>query len=206
MTSKNRKITILLGLALMMLFCSAKTQPALAYATALSVQGGGDVAQGTFKVSIIAENIPSDNKMYGWELVLNWTAGVINCTAETINYGIWVSYLGPWIPYPIDNAKGEYHQSLTGRSPATPVSGTYWLVNVTFTTVKGPCNSTGLTLKAAPGYVYCLLNNLSEEIPHDYIQANIHVVPEFPSLYFVPPLLILSAFPLVIKKLIKKRR
>jgi len=126
-----------------------------------------------FVVSIIAENIPSDNKMFGWEFILNWTPGLINCTLETINYGYWPAYLGPWIPYPIDNIKGEYHQSLTGRTPSTPVSGTYWLVNLTFQIVQAPVKGgtliSNLTLQHAPGYTaYCLVNSDGDEIPHAY--------------------------------------
>ncbi|OGD48495.1 hypothetical protein A3K79_02535 [Candidatus Bathyarchaeota archaeon RBG_13_46_16b] len=130
----------------------------------------------TFIISIIAENIPTDNGMYGWEFVLHWTPGMINCTTETINYGLWSAFLGPWIPVPIDNVNGEYHQSLTARSPAVALSGTFWLVNLTFTITQAPPTggilTTSLALTKAPGYaLYCLVNAAADEIPHGLVDG-----------------------------------
>jgi len=130
----------------------------------------------TFIISIIAENIPTDNRMYGWEFVLHWTSGMINCTTETINYGLWSAFLGPWISVPIDNVNGEYHQSLTARLPAVAVSGTFWLVNLTFTMTQAPPTggilTTSLALTKAPGYaLYCLVNVAADEIPHGFVDG-----------------------------------
>jgi len=129
----------------------------------------------TFKISIIVENIPADNGMYGWEIVLNWDSTAINCTKEDINYNIWPAFLGPWVSNPIDNVNGKYHQSLTARSPSTPVSGTYWLVNLTFTITEEPSPggmiTSNLELKPAPGFIYCLVNYAGDEIPHNFING-----------------------------------
>jgi hypothetical protein len=123
----------------------------------------------TFQISIIAENVTD---FYGWEFYLTWTPGMINCTTETINYAIWTAFLGPWVSPSINNVNGEYHQSLTARSPATPQTGTFWLVNLTFTITQEPSSggtlSTDLTLEPALGYVYCLLDDNGNEIPHQY--------------------------------------
>jgi len=119
----------------------------------------------TFTVSVVAEDIPADNGMYGWEFILTWTPGLVNCTAEEINFNIWPYFLGPWVSDPIDNANGQYHQSLTARSPSNPVSGTYWLVNLTFTVIAEPSNSVNFTLQPAPGFTYCLLNSAAIAVP-----------------------------------------
>jgi hypothetical protein len=130
----------------------------------------------TFGVSIIAENISTGNAMYGWEFVLQWTPGLINCTGETLNSGIWPAHSGPWVSTPVDNTKGEYHQSITARTPSTPVSGTYWLANLTFKIAQAPPTggtlTTNLTLTEVEGYTaYCLLNFDGDEIPHGYING-----------------------------------
>jgi len=129
----------------------------------------------TFKISVIAENIPTDNGMYGWEIILAWNPTAINCTREEINYNIWPAFLGPWVSKPIDNVNGKYHQSLTARAPSTPVSGTYWLVNLTFTITKEPPSggtiTSDLELKPAPGFTYCLVNYDGDEIPHNFING-----------------------------------
>ena len=123
----------------------------------------------TFEISIIAEDVEG---LYGWELILMWSPGLINCTEEEINYNIWSYFNGPWVSDPIDNEKGEYHQSLTGRYPASAVSGTFWLVNLTFQIIEEPgagrTLQTPLTLSPAPGYTYCLLDQSAEEIPHNF--------------------------------------
>ncbi|NWG10793.1 hypothetical protein HXY33_03455 [Candidatus Bathyarchaeota archaeon] len=121
----------------------------------------------TFKISIIVENVAD---FYGWEFFLTWTPGMINCTTETINFGVWPAFLGPWVSPSIDNVAGTYHQSLTARAPSTPKTGTFWLVNLTFTITQAPPDggtlSTDLTLEPAAGYVYCLLDDQGNELPH----------------------------------------
>jgi hypothetical protein len=128
----------------------------------------------TFKVSVIAQNILSPG-MYGWEFVLKWNASLINCTLEEINLGIFSAFLGPWVAVPINNVKGEYHQSVTGKAPATVVTGPFWLVNLTFVITQAPASGNTLTcnleLAAAPGYVYGLLDADANEIPHDFING-----------------------------------
>jgi len=127
----------------------------------------------TFTISIIAENVEN---FYGWEFIVSWTAGVINCLSEEINTGIWPYYQGPWVTDPIDNDKGEYHQSLTAKAPSEPVSGTFWLVNLTFEIAApapyGDVISTPIEVVPAPGYTaYVLLDPAGDEIPHDYVQG-----------------------------------
>jgi len=130
----------------------------------------------TFTISIIAENIVNqEGGMYGWEFWLYWTPGIINCTKEEINYRIWPSYNGPWIADPIDNEAGTYHQSLTARAPSQPVTGTYWLVNLTFQIVKAPLTGgtlqTQLDIEPPSGMTYCLVDKYAGEIPHEYING-----------------------------------
>ncbi|MCD6445471.1 hypothetical protein J7L49_01615 [Candidatus Bathyarchaeota archaeon] len=131
----------------------------------------------TFTVSIIAD-VVSPDEFFGWEFILTWTPGIINCTGETINYNLWGgNFLGPWVSTPIDNNAGTYHQSLTGKSPGTPVSGTYWLVNLTFVIVAEPeygeVLNTTLHLEKAPGFTaYCLLDGEGNEIQHYYVDGN----------------------------------
>ena len=132
----------------------------------------------SFDISIVAENVTG---LFGWELVLRWTPGVINCTAETCNMKIWGTgnALGPWDANPINNTSGKYHQSVTGRAPGTPQSGTFWLANLTFIIVEEPdymsVVHTQLHLEKPPGYVaYCLLSALpkpNDEIPHNYVHG-----------------------------------
>ncbi len=182
-----KKTTIIaLTLCSILLFVPGILLPKMVFAqtpTALKVQpqtnsfkdDTTDVGD-TFTISIIASDIPVDNPFYGWEFVLAWTPGLINCTTETINFGVWTGFLGPWVPTPIDNVKGEYHQSLTGKAPATAVSGTFWLANLTFTIVKAPAPgetlTSDLTLEIAPGYIaYCLLTMTGDEIPHEFIDG-----------------------------------
>jgi hypothetical protein len=127
----------------------------------------------TFTISIIAENIPSPG-FYGWEFWLSWTPGVINCTLETLNTGIWSAY-SVWVSEPIDNAAGTYHQSMTARYPATPKTGTYWLANVTFKICKAPATggsiNSPLTISPPEGMTYCLGDKEANSIPHDYIHG-----------------------------------
>ena len=127
----------------------------------------------TFTISIIADIVPPD-EFYGYDFVLRWTPGIINCTGETINFGLWQgNFLGPWVTDPIDNTIGYYRQSLTGKSPGTPESGTFWLVNLTFQIVAEPgygeVIDTELHLEKAEGYdAYCLIDIDTSEIEHYY--------------------------------------
>jgi hypothetical protein len=124
----------------------------------------------TFAISIIAENVPSPG-FYGWELYLSWTPSVIDCTTQTLDTAIWTPY-NTWVPTPIDNVAGTYHQAMTGQAPATPAVGTFWLVNLTFTIVATPLPGqtleTPLTISPAAGATYCLGDMGADEIPHDF--------------------------------------
>lgn len=138
-----------------------------------------------FNVSIIVENVVD---LYGWELVLTWSAGAVNCTNETINYEIWGDgcFLGPWIDLPIDNANGRYWQSLTAKPPGNPQNGSFWLVNLTFQIVTQSPSSTNFTIQKPEGYYsYCLLDMYGEEIPHQYQNQHVTIVPEFHEFYLL---------------------
>ncbi|NWG10795.1 hypothetical protein HXY33_03465 [Candidatus Bathyarchaeota archaeon] len=130
----------------------------------------------TFEISVRAEDVVG---LFGWEFVLTWTPGMINCTLEELNFNIWGAgnFLGPWVSPSIDNVAGTYHQSLTGKAPGTPKDGTFWLANLTFVIIQEPGYGevlhTELHLQKAAGFVaYCLLDSGSNEIPHDYIHGN----------------------------------
>ena len=130
----------------------------------------------TFTISIIAQDIiDQEGGMYGWEFQLKWTPGIINITSEELNYDFWSSNSGPLVANPIDNAAGTYHQALSARAPSEPVTGTYWLANLTFQIIRAPSEGgilqTNLTLEPAPGFVYCLVDKSAGEIPHDYIHG-----------------------------------
>jgi hypothetical protein len=130
----------------------------------------------TFKISIIAENIPNqEGGMAGWELILSWTPGLINCTAQQLNYAYWPSNSGPLVASPIDNVLGTYHQALSSRTPSNPVTGTYWLVNITFKITRAPPEggslSTNMTLQPAPGLAYLLIDIYGNEIHHEFING-----------------------------------
>jgi hypothetical protein len=128
----------------------------------------------TFKISIMAQDVASPG-FYGWQLVLSWTPGLINCTLETINYAIWPTFLGPWVPVPIDNINGKYEQSLTGRSPSVPRTGTWWLVNLTFQIIQAPLEGhtlqTSLTISPGAGSDYCLADKNANPIPHGFVHG-----------------------------------
>ncbi|MEM1589540.1 MAG: cohesin domain-containing protein, partial [Candidatus Bathyarchaeia archaeon] len=137
-----------------------------------------------FTVSIIIENVPEPG-FYGWELVLSWTPGVINCVEETLNFKLWMDpatgkyyYNGPWVTEPIDNEAGTYWQSLTGKAPAEPSTGTFWLVNLTFQIVKPPPYGgevfTMLHLAPKPPANYCIADKTAREIPHDFQDGEYH--------------------------------
>jgi len=132
-----------------------------------------------FNVAIIAENIPSQaGGMAGWELILSWTPGTINCIGETINLDYWPFNSGPLMADPIDNENGHYHQSLTLRNPSMPVTGSYWLVNLTFQSVAAPTPlATDLIIEPAPGLTFCLVDGIAVEIPHDFVYGRVTVTP-----------------------------
>jgi len=154
-----------------------------------------------FTVSVVAENILEDNGMYGWEIVLTWPQGLVNCTEETLNLNIWPSYLGPWVTDPIDNDNGKYWQSVTATAPSDPVSGTYWLVNLTFTVIAEPCNYVNFTFELPQGYAaYCLLNQNAEEIPHEFQGSEPHIVPEFPTMFMLATVFTITTALLASKK------
>ena len=206
---KNRT-TLLVGLTLTMLLCGiflGKAQADLP-TTILKIEAPAEVEAGeTFTASVIAQDVTD---FYGWEFIVNWTAGTIDCTGETLNTAIWGganTYLGPWIPVPINNVTGEYHQSLTLKVPGVAASGTFWLTNVTFQVIKGPCNTTDLNFKLAPGYIaYCLIDSNAEEIPHQFVKVSVHVIPEFATFLMLPLLMIFSTSSLVIAKKMRRHR
>ena len=171
--------SILLAILLILGIAAVLPMPAKCEATVLKVEPSelhfwSDTTPpgATFTISIIIENVPEPG-FYGWEFFLSWTPGVINCTEEVLNLNLWDgNYLGPWVPDPIDNEAGQYHQSLSGRSPGEPEVGTFWLVNLTFVIVEPApymgVISTNLTLSPPPGSNYCIGDIEGNEIPHDY--------------------------------------
>jgi hypothetical protein len=156
----------------------------------------------TFIVSIWAENVNSSQGTppgcFGWEFQLSWTAGVVNCTTETLNLALWGTgnYLGPWVVTPINNVAGTYHQSLTGRAPGVPVTGNFWLANLTFLVLQGgggifQVSQTDLNVAAFPPSTYILADKQATQIPHAFIQAHVDFVPEF--VQAIPLLIIMLA-------------
>jgi hypothetical protein len=178
------KLVTMLTIAMMLLGAFAALPVRSTLPTALSVVPSTidkwsdvDHVTDTFTVDIVAD-VVSPDAFFGWELVLEWTPGVIDCTLEALNTALWGAgnYLGPWIPVPIDNVAGEYHQSLTGKAPGVPVTGTFTLVTLTFAIVASApfmgVVTTNLHLKIAEGYIaYCLLDGASEEIVHSFNDA-----------------------------------
>jgi hypothetical protein len=207
--TKRKHIAVLLVLmfALLSYGCFSRNAHANPDTVLKVVPSSVSPATGTnFTISVIAENVSG---LYGWEFVLTWTPGVINCTKQACNMLIWGedNALGPWMTHPIDNVAGEYHQSVTATSPGTPQTGTFWLVNVTFYTILGQGNLTTLHLQKAEGYTaYCLIDDSANEIPHLYQDGNVDVVPEFPAILMLPLLMILSTASLVAVKSIRKRK
>jgi hypothetical protein len=159
----------------------------------------------TFNISIIVENVEG---LYGWELILTWAPSVVNCTDEMINYDIWGvdNFQGPFVTMPIDNLNGKYWQSLTGKPPGVPKSGTFWLVNLTFLIVGSFPASTDFIIQKAEGYeAYCLLDIDAEEIPHQYQPNHVNIIPEFQGFYTLA-LMILSTVSLILVKFNNKIR
>lgn len=201
---------LLLLLAILMSFVYLSKVNAQEPVTVLKIESPAEVGPPgqNFTISIIAENIPEDNRMFGWEIVIRWTPGLINCTGETLNYNIWGAgnFLGPWVTQPIDNVNGKYWQSLTGKVPGTPVSGTYWLVNLTFIVIGEPCNNVPFSFELPPGYTaYCLLNADAEEIPHQYQPATPHIMPEFNSIFIIFTAIVAFTAPIAARRYLKKK-
>jgi len=172
---KNRLIALLLTIALLSsvlaifpvkaLPCNIKVEP-----PSVTFWSGTDPPGTPFTVSIIIENIP-DPGFYGWEFWLYWDAGDINCTGEVINT-VWPANSGPLVATPIDNAAGTYHQGVAARSPSTPLTGTFWLANLTFIIVRpapymGSVH-TDLTIGPPEGMTYCIVDQSATEISHTF--------------------------------------
>ncbi|NWG10792.1 hypothetical protein HXY33_03450 [Candidatus Bathyarchaeota archaeon] len=204
--SLRNKNAILLGLALTLILCGSVVRNAHAQTAVLLFDGPATVdinTQTTFEASVIAANVTN---LFGWEFLLTWDPTVVNCTVEELNFNIWGTgnFLGPWVVSPIDNVAGSYHQSVTGRSPGTPQTGTFWLVNLTFTVVTATIpDETNFTLQIWPeGYeAYCLLDGLAQEIPHQYWPGHVDIIPEFLSVLLLPILMLASAAALIARKL-----
>jgi hypothetical protein len=133
-----------------------------------------------FQVTIWICNVTTPG-FFGWEFVLSWTPSVVNCTSETLNLEIWGAgnYLGPWVPKPINNTSGEYHQCLTAWiARATPKSGTVWLATLTFKIVTpSPPEGevyTALHLAAQKPSNYCIADKAANEIAHDFDDGEYH--------------------------------
>jgi hypothetical protein len=146
----------------------------------LNFQSDIDPPGKSFQVSVWIRNVNDSAKFYGWEFALYWDAGEINCTGQTLNTAIWTPYGGPWVPFPINNTVGRYHQSLTGQAPATPKSGDFWLVNLTFIIVASPPPMPGaevytdLTLATWPPATFCIADITATPIYHTYDHGEYH--------------------------------
>jgi len=205
--SKKKIVPLMVVIAALM-FCSSFMNPALAQECAVRVVAPSEVdpnVSTTFMVSIVAENIPEPG-FYGWEVKLSWTPTVVNCTGETINNGIWESTFTPWVLNPINNVDGVYHQSVTAKTPSTPKTGTYWLVNLTFLIVGEPPAVTSLTIAAWPPATYCLATMSAEYIPHQFISATVNVVPEFNQIILVSLLMLMSLAAVIMSKTLKRTK
>ncbi len=158
---------------------------------------------GTFTVDIVADVVAPD-AFFGWEFVLAFDPTVITCTGESLNLGIWGAgnFLGPWVPVPIDNVAGTYHQSVTGKAPGVAQSGTFTLVTLTFTAMApgpgfGETIISVLDLQKATGYTaYGLLDASSNEIEHSWNDGTLNwsfaMITEFPHLEVSPASKIIS--------------
>ena len=205
MNREFSKVGFVIGiLALAMVACFP--QNVSAQTTALKVECP-DLVNPTvseyFNISIIIENVPEPG-FYGWEFILSWNSSLLNCTEEVINYDLWGgNYLGPWVTDPIDNEAGQYHQSLSGKQPGEPEVGTFWLVNLTFVILQVPEDGTfenDFTLSPPEGAEYCIADIEANEIPHEYIDGHVTIVPEFSNYLLLVLLTLLAASTLLVKK------
>lgn len=197
-------------LIVFLVFCGSLANHASAQECVVRVVAPSEVdpdISPTFNVSIVAENIPSPG-FFGWEVKLSWAPGVINCTSETLNLAIWGAgtYLGPWIPTPIDNVQCFYHQSLTGRAPGTPKTGTHWLLNLTFLVVAEAPAVTSLTISAFPPATYCIADSTAEQIPHQFASATLNIVPEFNQVILISLLMLMSLVSVILSRTLKKTK
>ncbi len=125
-----------------------------------------------FSARVIAENVSDFPGLWGWEVLITWIPGSIECIGEKINVNIWAQYDGPWINDPIDNVTGQYHQTLTARAPSDPAHGSFWLANLTFRIIDPLSAPSGvLHLSATAGSTYCLRDVDSNEIPHEFVDG-----------------------------------
>ncbi|MEM0095633.1 MAG: hypothetical protein QW660_03240 [Candidatus Bathyarchaeia archaeon] len=207
----NYAKTLLLSTLLLILILFGCTNKVNAQNTAVIVEAPLQVDPDTdFNVSIIAENIPDQNGgMAGWQLVLTWNASLISCTGELINMAYWPQNSGPLFANPIDNTIGRYRQSLALRAPSTPVTGTYWLVNLTFHSKSDVTEPLPIVLKVLPdiesGMTYCLVDKFANEIPHEFGTSTLTIVSEFSSALLVACLLIVAAISINVLRM-KKRK
>jgi len=203
---KMLKSAVLLLPLLMSLLVFGSVNKVNAVETTVKVEAPLQVDPDTdFTVSVIAENIPDQNGgMYGWQLILTWNVSKLNCTGETINAGIWPYYLGPFVTDPIDNTAGKYRQSLSARSPSQPVTGTYWLVNLTFHSTSDVAEPIPVVLQILPdvenGMTYCLVDKYADEIPHEFGTSQLTIISEFPSILLLITFLAISATSILIIK------
>jgi len=179
----KKHLVTLLVISTLLLSILAVFPAAYAYTTKLKVEPAElhfwsdvDPVGTTFTISIIAQDIiDQEGGMYGWEFWLKWEPGVIDCVGETLNLAFWPSNSGPLVADPIDNAAGTYHQGVSARAPSEPVTGTYWLANLTFQIVEPApymgVVSTDLLLEPPAGMVYCLVDKFASEISHDFING-----------------------------------
>lgn len=173
------RFILLLTAALMVL---QNTRSAKALETDVRIEAPETVNAGlTFNISIIAEGIPNqEGGLAGWQVVLRWDPNVIKCTEETMNYGCWSNHLGPFFDNPINNSAGCYTQALTLKSPATPIIGTCWLVNLTFSSAAtaGVAGSY-LEIEAdnVRGLEYILFDKSGNYILHNFVNAQLNVQP-----------------------------
>ena len=176
----------------------------------VEVQAPAEVQPNTaFNASIIANDIPNqDGGMAGWEVLVSWTPGLINCTTQKLNYAYWPDHLGPLVTTAIDNDLGTYHQALGLQSPSQPVTGTYWLVNLTF--LSSSQVSTQINITIGPytngGLIYCLVDKSQNDIQHGFISSQTVIVPEFLETLLLPLLMILSVISVMVATKTRKHK
>jgi hypothetical protein len=203
---KMLKLAVSLFLLLMSLLMFGYVNKVNAAETIVKVEAPPQVNPDTnFNVSIIAENIPNQNGgMAGWQLVLTWNASKLNCTNEFLNLAFWPQNSGPLVANPIDNENGKYRQALALRAPSQPVTGTYWLVNLTFHSTSDITEPITVILQILPdvenGLTYCLIDKTGEEIPHEFGTSQLPIISEFPSMILLITFLAISAASILITK------
>ena len=212
-SSKARNLVVLLSLiSLAFMSYGLTTRSVLAQddATALRVDAPSQVDPAistTFNVSITIENVPDTQGtppgFYGYEYLLSWDHGVINCTLETLNTNIWSAY-SIWIDQPIDNVAGTYHQSMTARYPSTPQTGTWLLANLTFLIIPNSPISVELTLSPPEGATYCVADKQGTQIQHDFINGTVEIIPEFLGAMLLSLLMLSTSLSLLLARKLEK--